>query len=142
MIINRKIKRVFIHCSAASRTNIDAEEIDLWHRQRGWSGIGYHFFIKTSGKLEIGRDIEKTPAAQRFHNRHTIAICLNGLKKSDFTENQFIMLRNLCAEIKQGRPNITFHGHCEVSAKACPVFDYKSVLKLDKKGKLGLECGD
>lgn len=141
MIINRKIKRVFIHCSAASRTNIDAEEIDLWHRQRGWSGIGYHFFIKTDGTIEAGRNIEKTPAAQRFHNRHTIAICLNGLKPRDFTIAQFESLRTLCSNIVMLKPHVTFHGHCEVSAKACPVFDYKTVLRLDKKGKLGI-CGD
>lgn len=134
---NRKVTRVFIHCSAASRPSVDAEEVDLWHRQRGWSEIGYHYFIKTDGTLEMGRDLEKTPAAQRFHNLWTIAICLNGLKVSDFTAAQFITLQELCFKIDMSyRHKVTFHGHREVAAKACPVFDYQSVLNLDKKGYL------
>ena len=135
----RSVYKIFIHCSAASRTNIDAEEIDLWHRQRGWSEIGYHYFIKTDGTLELGRSLERTPAAQRGHNSGTIAICLNGLKVKDFNEHQFVTLRKLCVAFnKLYNDRLTFHGHNEVSAKACPVFDYEKVLKLDAKGRLGL----
>lgn len=133
----RAVQRVFLHCSAASRKNINAKEIDRWHKQRGWSGIGYHFFIKTDGTLEVGRNIERTPAAQGGHNRGTIAICLNGLLKSDFTEEQFVTLKDLCDEIDEAyEGKITFWPHNAVAAKACPVFDYKAVLQLDDKGKL------
>lgn len=135
----RKVDRVFIHCSAASRANISAKEIDRWHKQRGWSGIGYHYFIQTDGTLEKGRDIAKTPAAQAGHNRGTVAICLNGLHEEDFTKEQFKVLKDLCKDINSAYSGkITFHGHCEVSAKTCPVFDYKKVLKLSRSGKLGL----
>ena len=34
---------------------------------------------------------------------------------------------------------VTFHGHCEVAAKACPVFPYKAVLGLDAHGEMVLE---
>ena len=57
--------------------------------------------------------------------------------KSDFTLNQFEATQKLCKKINDaygGR--ITFHGHCEVSAKACPVFDYKSILSLDAIGHM------
>jgi N-acetyl-anhydromuramyl-L-alanine amidase AmpD len=136
---SRRVKRVFIHCSAASRKSVDAEEVDLWHKQRGWSGIGYHYFIKTDGTLESGRNLERTPAAQRWNNRGTIAICLNGLKVTDYTAAQFKTLIRLCLQIDAAyKGKITFHGHCEVSKKACPVFNYKDVLQLDKKGRLGL----
>ena len=130
----RAIDRVFIHCSAASRKDIDAEEIDLWHRQRGWSGIGYHFFIKTDGTLEKGRDLEKTPAAQAGHNRGTIAICLNGLKLSDFTSAQFKTLNELCSEInREYSGDITFWPHNAVARKACPVFDIYKELPINPK---------
>ena len=135
----RAVKKVFIHCSAASRETVDAKEIDLWHKQRGWSGIGYHFFIKTDGTLEKGRSLDKVPAAQAGHNTFSIAICLNGLLVDDFKPEQFATLIKLCQEIDhQYSGNITFHGHCEVSAKTCPVFDYKKVLKLSQYGKLGV----
>lgn len=128
----RTVDRVFLHCSAASRKNIDAEEIDLWHKQRGWSGIGYHYFIKTDGTLEEGRDLEKTPAAQAWNNRGTIAICLNGLKLSDFTKAQFKTLNKLCKEINtEYNGRVSFWPHNAVAAKACPVFDVYKVLPVD-----------
>ena len=128
---SRRVNRVFIHCSATSRDSIDAKEVHNWHKNRGWSCIGYHFFIRSDGVIEYGRDLERTPAAQSRHNTGTIAICLNGLNPWDFTEAQFDALKKLCYEINSQIPEVTFHGHCEVSAKSCPVFDYKLVLGLE-----------
>ena len=134
---NREIDRVFLHCSASGNKNHDdVSVIRKWHKQRGWSDVGYHFFIKFDGTLQIGRDIERTPAAQRGHNTGTIAICLHGLKDEDFTEKQFETLRELCGDIFLELPDVTFHGHCEVAAKACPVFDYQAVLNLDEYGEI------
>lgn len=145
----RSVKRVFIHCSASDNTKHDnVATMDRWHRDRGWSGVGYHYFIRKNGHLEIGRNIEKIPAAQGGKskkpgsvaggNRNTIAICLHGLAEDKFTEAQFKTLRELCWQIYDAYDcRVTFHGHREVAFKACPVFDYKSVLKLDDKGRLG-----
>ena len=136
----RWVNRVFIHCSASDHAAHDnAKTMDRWHKQRGWRGIGYHFFIRKDGTLETGRPLSRNPAAQKGHNSGTIAICLHGLRKNKFTNEQFKTLKRLCIVIDdQYDSNITFHGHREVSAKSCPVFDYKKVLKLDKKGNLGV----
>jgi hypothetical protein len=107
-----------------------------WHKKRGFSDVGYHFFIRKDGSLEYGRSIEKTPAAQKGHNRHTLAICLHGLKEENFTKEQFSTLKKLAQQIEHNYSNISFHGHCEVSAKACPVFNYPDVLGLDIYGSL------
>ena len=138
---HRKVKRVFIHCSASDvAAHDDVKVIDLWHRQRGWYEIGYHYFITKAGTLQKGRSLESTPAAQRWHNRKTIAICLHGLLESKFTNAQFNTLKHLCRIINwayaDGNKVVTFHGHCEVAAKACPVFDYKKVLDLTESGFL------
>lgn len=134
----RRVTRVFIHCSASDVTAHDnAATMDRWHKERGWSGIGYHYFIRKNGWLEKGRNLERTPAAQGGNNRGTIAICLHGLDVKKFKRAQFITLKRLCNEINRaygGR--VTFHGHCEVSAKTCPVFDYKRVLNLDSEGHM------
>ncbi|MBC9246727.1 peptidoglycan-binding domain-containing protein [Paracoccus sp. 11-3] len=134
----RKVTRVFLHCSASDRPEHDsAAVIDAWHKANGWAGIGYHFFIRKDGTLEIGRDLEKTPAAQGGHNTATIAICLHGLEIDKFTEAQFVTLRTLCGQIDDAYGGtVTFHGHREVSARACPVFIYRDVLKLDGEGYL------
>jgi len=113
---------------------IAAETMKSWHLARGFSDVGYHFFIQKDGTLEYGRDIEKTPAAQKGHNLNTLAICLHGLKEEKFTQAQFETLNKLASQIEHNYDNISFHGHCEVSKKACPVFNYRKVLDLDLYG--------
>ena len=137
----RRVDRVFIHCSASDNPKHDnVATIRKWHKARGFNDIGYHFFIHKNGKISKGRDIEKTPAAQRGNNTNTIAICLHGLQKENFTKAQFKAIKALSSDINNAYfKNVSFHGHREVSAKACPVFDYKKVLKLDKFGSLGLD---
>ena len=141
----REIERVFLHCSATNvPSHDDVEVIRRWHIQRGWRDIGYHYFITSSGELQIGRRLSHAPAAQRGHNIGTIAICLSGLRLEDFNERQFETLVNLCEDMNEQIPDLTFHGHCEVSDKLCPVFDYRAVLSLDKFGaiKQDLEVDD
>ena len=131
----REIDRIFLHCSATNvPSHDDVEVIRRWHKNQGWSDIGYHFFITSTGKLQVGRKLSNSPAAQRGHNVGTIAICLSGLDVEDFNERQFDTLIKLCEDINEQIPNLTFHGHCEVSSKLCPVFDYRKVLGLDEFG--------
>lgn len=137
----RAIDRVFVHCSASDHTHHDnVETMRAWHLQRGWSDVGYHYFIRKNGLLELGRPLERTPAAQGGHNRATIAICLHGLDEGRFTKEQFETLRLLCMQIDEAYDGrVTFHGHNEVAAKACPVFDRRAVLKLSPSGALGIK---
>lgn len=132
----RIVHRVFIHCSASDNPLDDnIKIIRAWHLKRGFTAVGYHYFIRKDGTLEVGRDLEMIPAAQKDNNAGTLAICLHGLAKDKFTEKQFETLRELCQQIDSAYDGkITFHGHCEVSDKTCPVFDYKEVLKLNDKG--------
>ncbi|MGH2342546.1 peptidoglycan recognition protein family protein [Segnochrobactraceae bacterium EtOH-i3] len=135
---DRMVSRVFIHCSASDRPeHDDVAVMRQWHRANGWADVGYHFFIRKDGLVQAGRSLELVPAAQAGHNTGSLAICLHGLDKGRFTEAQFTSLRGLAAEIDAAyRGAVTFHGHCEVSAKACPVFDYRAVLGLDSSGRL------
>ena len=133
----RKVNKVYIHCSASDvKAHDNIETIREWHvKGNGWSDVGYHYFITKNGDIEIGRPLEKIPSAQKGHNTGSIAICLSGLHIDLFTQEQFESLVKLCKEINQTyNKNITFHGHCEVSDKECPVFDYKKTLNLDEKG--------
>ena len=137
----REVDRVFIHCSASDEPAHDSVEVmRKWHTDpepagRGWSDVGYHFFIRKDGELETGRDIERTPAAQKGNNTGTIAICLHGLEEERFTAAQFQTLEELCRAIDAAYDSqLTFHGHREVANKDCPVFDYARVLGLDSDG--------
>jgi len=133
---NREVYTTFIHCSASDNpAHDDVSVIDQWHKERGWSGIGYHYFIKKDGTIQEGRDLEKIPAAQRGHNTGSIAICIHGLEIDKFTEVQLLALENLCHQINRAYIEMTFHGHCEVNPhKTCPVINTKEVLGLDSEG--------
>ena len=133
----RTISRVFLHCSDSDIGHHDnIEIIRKWHvTSRGWDDIGYHFFINKLGILQTGRDIEQDPVAQRYHNKGTIAICLSG--RNNFAPIQFQRLRKFLEEIdKKYDSKITFHGHCEVSRKTCPNFDYKTIIGINAQNSL------
>ena len=134
----RKVHTVYIHCSASDKPEHDnINVIKKWHLEQGFSDIGYHFFINKNGFIQWGRSLEEIPAAQRGYNTGSIAICLHGLKERCFTKEQFWSLRYLCISMQRDyNQRLLFKGHCEVSSKTCPVFDYKKVLALDIKHQL------
>ena len=137
---NRFVDRVFIHCSASDAPRLVSTELRdavyRWHvTERGWDDIGYHFLIDKEGNRMRGRSLELKPAAQAGHNKGSIAIMVHGDKS--FEDVQFGALTALCNRINRefgGR--ITFHGHCEVSPKTCPNFDYTEILGLDGFGRI------
>ena len=135
----RHVDRVFLHCSASDNPDHDdIATIRSWHvDERGWSDVGYHYFIRGDGALQEGRPLQRTPAAQAGHNAGTVAICLHGLAEENFTDDQFRTLTALAREIDEAYAGrVTFHGHCEVSSKSCPVFPYREVLGLDGAGRM------
>lgn len=133
----RKIYTLFLHCSASdSASHDDISVIKRWHTvDNNWPHVGYHFFINKNGDIQEGCSLESTPIAQKGYNTGSIAICLHGLKKNKFTEEQFSSVRTLCASILEPySKKIRIRGHSEVSKKSCPVFDYKTVLNLNSNG--------
>ena len=136
---SRRVERVFLHCSASDDKSLSGnklvEEIRCWHLARGFSDVGYHRLIDKAGAVMPGRDFEKTPAAQKGHNTGTIAIMVHGLE--DFPEGMLAACKALCEEINEAcEGRVSFHGHCEVSAKSCPAFDYTALLGLDRYGRM------
>ena len=54
----RQINKIIVHCSATREgQDISVDTIRKWHVEgRGWSDIGYHFYIDINGKKRlIGR---------------------------------------------------------------------------------------
>ena len=126
----RKITLFIIHCSAVMPTQQSSvADIDHWHRQKGWNGIGYHYVVRRDGSVEPGRPIEKVGAHCLNHNRHSIGICYeggldkNGKPADTRTEAQKIALRLLLARLKKDHPMAVIVGHNTFSNKACPCFD-------------------
>ena len=134
----RKINKIIIHCSATREgEDISAAVIDRWHRDRGWSGIGYHYVVSLNGNIEYGRPIDKQGAHVKNHNKGSIGICYIGgvesergsngkwIAKDTRTLEQKESLLDLIKTLKRLHPGATVHGHNEFAAKACPCFNVK-----------------
>jgi peptidoglycan hydrolase-like protein with peptidoglycan-binding domain len=131
----RSIEGVFIHCDASPNPKLTVRDIHRMHIDRGWAGCGYHIYIDNEGRSWHGRDMESVGAHTSGYNAGTIGICCNGLHLSDFSEAQFVRLREICTEINAAHGGkIRFREHNDVAAKACPVFDAYEVLGLDRQG--------
>ena len=81
---SRNIRYLVVHCSATPEgRDHTAKDIDLWHRQRGFEGIGYNYVIRLDGTIELGRDVNKIPAHVEGHNKDSIGICyIGGIDKN------------------------------------------------------------
>ena len=128
----RKIDKIIIHCSATEAGhNFSARDIDVWHKQRGFNGIGYHYVIKLDGTVEEGRPLEKIGAHCVGQNGNSIGICYIGgmshaLPKDTRTPEQKKALVKLVKQLTARFPRATVHGHNEFAPKACPCFDVKA----------------
>ncbi len=132
----RAVSRVFVHYSYSDNPSHDnVETIRRWHLARGFSDVGYHFFVRKNGRIEKGRDLDKTPAAQKGNNTGTIAICLHGKEENYPSPEQEKSLRALCMALNFRYDGLTFHGHKEVADTSCPgSLDYKGILGLNDLG--------
>lgn len=89
----RQIDLIIIHCSATPNGRwTTVEDIDGWHRQRGFArltaarqrynprlpAIGYHRVIYTNGAPATGRDLGEVGAHVSGWNAHSIGICMIG----------------------------------------------------------------
>jgi len=127
----KDIKYIVIHCSdSPDDMNVHAKDIDRWHKERGWNGIGYHFVICRNGNIEKGRAIDVPGAHCYGVNSKSLGICLIGRK--NFTEEQFISLYGLCTDLKFEYPGATIKGHHFFNKrKTCPNFKVLELLGKD-----------
>lgn len=138
----REVDTIVIHAADTPPSmDIGRDEIDKWHRKRGFLMIGYHYVIRRDGTLEYGRPLEQVGAHVRGHNATSIGICLVGgmsekekgkpqVPEANFTRAQWDTLRALLRKLKEALyPNAEVRGHNEFdSSKACPTFDVQDML--------------
>ena len=112
----RSIKLIVVHCSAVRPgQQSSAEDINTWHRNKGWKGIGYHYVVRRDGTVEL---------------RYSIGVCYEGGldeagKAADTrTPEQKRVLRKLLEELHQRFPEAVIVGHRDLTHdRECPCFD-------------------
>lgn len=133
---------IIIHC-AATRPSLDigATEIRKWHKDKGWSDIGYHWVIRRNGKLEPGREQDLVGAHCMGVNSRSVGVCMvGGVKQSDgktpednFTPEQYKTLLTLITKLKKQYPSAKVVGHNQFeTSRGCPSFDWRKWVKENK----------
>lgn len=131
----RDTKFIVVHCAATQNKQVyDWKTIDQMHRQKGWTGIGYHYVIRTDGTIETGRPRESLGAHVSGYNDVSLGICLiggvdsKGRSIDNFTKEQKDSLKALIDWLKSFYPDAEVLGHRDFPDvhKDCPCFDVKS----------------
>lgn len=129
----RTINEIIVHCTATPEgKDYTVEDIRRWHKQQGWSDIGYHYVVYRNGHVEPGRNVEVAGAHCTGHNSHSIGVVYVGgvsadgkTAKDTRTEQQKEALAKLLTELRVLYPEAKIYGHRNFANKACPSFDAK-----------------
>lgn len=128
-LLRRKDTRIIIlhhRCGVG-----DVNSIHLEHINRGWAGIGYHFYIRTNGEVWEGRPTDYVGAHCNHNNSYSIGICFEGdFRKTQPTQAQLDSCRELVAKLRRQYPNINkVLNHKDLYATLCPVVNLKELIK-------------
>lgn len=146
----RKIDSIIVHCSA-TKAGLDftAADIDRWHRERGFNGIGYHYIVCLDGRIEKGRDILLAGAHCKGWNERSIGICyIGGLNEKGHpadtrTNAQKRVLFQLIMDLEKEYDILQVLGHRDTSPdlngdgiiepyeyiKSCPCFNVREFMR-------------
>ena len=135
----RRIDWIIVHCSDTPEgRNNTVEDIRRWHKQRGWSDIGYHYVVYLDGSVHDGRNVDKIGAHCEGYNSNSIGICYIGGKTVDMKSNkdtrtpkQKEALLRLLRELRKLYPTAKIVGHKDLDkkGKTCPNFNPKEEYK-------------
>lgn len=110
------------------------QEIDRWHRARGFKMIGYHRVFMPNGDMGMGRSIYQMGAHVAGRNRGTIGLCMIPIKTHDgvtkfedyFTEYQRAAVLDYIEALGELTDIKKVSGHNDYAPKECPGFKVKS----------------
>jgi N-acetylmuramoyl-L-alanine amidase len=137
--VDRTITEIIVHCTATPEgKDFTVDDIRRWHKEQGWSDIGYHYVIYRDGSIHEGRDVRYSGAHCTGHNANSIGVVYIGgvskdgkTAKDTRTKAQKRALLQVMRTLRAAYPSARIYGHRDFAKKACPSFDareeYKSV---------------
>jgi len=132
MLDKTKINLLIVHCSdTPDDKDLRALDIHEMHLSFGWDGIGYHKVICRNGNIENGRPEFWIGAHTFSKNNRSLGVCLIG--RNNFSDLQFLSLKNLLIEWKMKYPNSIILGHRDSinTNKTCPNFNVNEWCKKE-----------
>lgn len=114
---------IILHHAEASHASV--EDINQWHLERGWTGIGYHFYIRKDGRIYRGRPEWAVGAHAQGHNSRAVGICCEGSYMTEtMPQAQFDALVGLVREEMAKYPGAKVLRHKDVNSTDCPGVNY------------------
>ena len=117
--------RIILHHTGDADIDACAEQIHQWHLNNGWAGIGYHFVIRKSGRIERGRPQWAIGSHAYGANSDSLGIQLSGeFSYNAPSDNQIEscarLIAYLCEEYNIPLDRAHILGHREVTPTNCP----------------------
>lgn len=135
--VDRTITEIIVHCTATPEgKDYTVDDIRRWHKEQGWSDIGYHYVIYRDGSIHEGRDVKYSGAHCTGHNANSIGVVYIGgvgkdgkTAKDTRTKAQKKALLQVMRTLRAAYPSARIYGHRDFAKKACPSFDAKEEYK-------------
>lgn len=123
MDIRKSTNRIILHHAAA--TNASADDIDRWHKEKGYSKIGYHFLVRKDGSIYRGREENMVGAHAYGSNYDSIGICAEGnFEVETMPDAQKQSLKELVSYLKNKYKINKVQQHLDVNNTACAGKNY------------------
>lgn len=114
-----KTDEVILHHAEASSATV--WDINDWHLANGWTGIGYHYYIRKDGSVYRGRPEWALGAHAVGHNDRSIGICCEGAYMTEtMPATQLASLKALLRDIMGRYGKLTLLRHKDVNSTDCP----------------------
>lgn len=114
-----KTDEVILHHAEASSATV--WDINQWHLDNGWVGIGYHYYIRKDGSIYRGRPEWAVGAHATGHNDRSIGICCEGAYMTEtMPAAQLASLKALLRDIMGRYGTMPLKRHRDVNATSCP----------------------
>lgn len=132
-------KYIILHNRAG---NGSVESIHAQHVSQGWTGIGYHFYVRKDGTVYRGRPIDTVGAHTSNYNSVSIGVCFEGNFDNETTMcgEQIKSGQALVGYLKELYPSAEIKKHKDFNATSCPGknFPFKEIKKGEISAKLEL----
>ena len=101
--------------------NGSVEDVHRVHLNQGYSGIGYHIYIRKDGSIWEGRPLDTVGAHAQGSNSISVGVCFEGnFEEEQMSDAQIQAGREVVAYLKDLYNISDVRGHREVNATACP----------------------
>ena len=125
-------KYIILHHRAG---NGDVKSIHVQHQNQGYTGIGYHFYVRKDGSVYRGRPLTTVGAHCLGKNSNSVGVCFEGnFEYETMPAAQIKSGQELVSYLKGLYPNAEVKTHNDFNSTACPGDRFP--FEMIKKGEI------